>query len=122
MGTGNRFILRSGTNCVFLTLDQEKIPAPVWGTSQGRALARPTKATCLGNPGNLYIQTDIPDDTIWPYVVSKISKRQIITARSIESRNPEYCWAIQDYSAKRGSQKINFSQIERFPLVFLLSI
>jgi hypothetical protein len=67
----------------FLTLDQEKIPAPVWGTSQGRALARPTKSTGLGNPGNLHIQTDIPDDTIRPYVMSKMSKRQIITARGI---------------------------------------
>jgi hypothetical protein len=53
-------ILRSGTNCVFLALDQEKIPAPLWGTSQGRALARPTKATCLGNPGNSNIQLIFP--------------------------------------------------------------
>jgi hypothetical protein len=76
-----------GNKLRFSTLDQEKIPAPMWDTSRGRALARPTKATCLGNPGNSYIQTDIPNDTIWPYVMSKMSKRQIITARSIDSED-----------------------------------
>jgi hypothetical protein len=69
-----------GNKLCFSTLNQEKIPAPMWDTLRGRALARPTKATCLGNPGNSYIQV-----LIFPIIPYSRMPRQVKKSQKLKS-------------------------------------